>query len=435
MLAHKKSFSSGVSLYIDDINEIDAMTAGVLPLLVPGLKVGDQMKIKDGEYSPPGTLSKTKGLKINKKLAEFGEDFSSPHVHSTPARSRQPRERKASGHKKNHFSLPSLGLGKEGLSSFSTWSQEVRGVIETKMGHLTSAPSNSDLRKNAVVGVEPTGTAIVTPLESVKEEENRSGAALSRNVSLRSLGLNADVPHDVDSARSSMNLAGSANIPASANSEVTLFEDFEGGLQSGPQAESTPHNTVTQKLISRHPPPPMPVPEKRRSTIRYIKSDNTENEEPKYPLSQTIPEEQPAAHWSTRIRSVVPKANRLSRSPSDASTKERGLRQLTLLQDHGNTVANTSGRSSPTADIRPLAIGKKQKSRLRPLQLPKGDENTKPGGAVTTTRNRNIKELSLTRSETAKARGVLRQTEVLPAVVVRPPSNSEHHGFAYAFDG
>ena len=89
MLAHKKSFSSGVSLnQIDDINEIDAMTAGVLPLLVPGLKVGEDMKIKSGNYSPPG------------------KDFSSPEVHSTPAKVRQPRPRKRSGHKKNRFSLP-----------------------------------------------------------------------------------------------------------------------------------------------------------------------------------------------------------------------------------------------------------------------------------------------------------------------------------------
>jgi len=107
MLAHKKSFSSGFSLGGDhDINEIDAMTAGVLPILVPGLTVGDDMVIKKGDYSPPGTFSKSKGKKAAKKLAEFGEDFSSPEVHSTPARRRQPRGRKESGHKKNHFSLP-----------------------------------------------------------------------------------------------------------------------------------------------------------------------------------------------------------------------------------------------------------------------------------------------------------------------------------------
>jgi len=107
MLAHKKSFSSGFSLGGDQaIHEIDAMTAGVLPILVPGLTVGEEMVIKKGDYSPPGSFSKSKGRKVSKELAEFGEDFSSPEVHSTPARRRQPRGRKESGHKKNHFSLP-----------------------------------------------------------------------------------------------------------------------------------------------------------------------------------------------------------------------------------------------------------------------------------------------------------------------------------------
>ncbi len=105
MLAHKKSFSSGFSLSHMDINEIDAMTAGMLPLLVPGLKVGDDMKIKEDDCAFPGTFSKHKGMKTVKKLAEFGDDFSSPEVHSTPARTRQPRKRKVSGHK-SHFSLP-----------------------------------------------------------------------------------------------------------------------------------------------------------------------------------------------------------------------------------------------------------------------------------------------------------------------------------------
>ena len=109
MLAHKKSFSSGFSFgTVDDINEIDAFTAEVLPVLVPGLTVGDNMKIKEGDYSPPGTFSKGEGMKTVKKLAEFGGEFSSPEVHSTPARYRirEPRSRKESGHKRNHFSLP-----------------------------------------------------------------------------------------------------------------------------------------------------------------------------------------------------------------------------------------------------------------------------------------------------------------------------------------
>ena len=106
MLAHKKSFSSGFSLgSVDDINEIDALTAGVLPTLVPGLTVGADMKIK-GDYSPPGTFSKSKGMKTMKKLAEFGAEFSSPEVHSIPARYREPRSSKEFKHKRNHFSLP-----------------------------------------------------------------------------------------------------------------------------------------------------------------------------------------------------------------------------------------------------------------------------------------------------------------------------------------
>lgn len=273
-------------------------------------------------------------------------------------------------------------------------------------------------------------------LQSVKEEEDKPGANLGRSMSLRSLGLNADVPHDVNSARSSVNavinLALGSDMPPSANSEVTLFEDLEAGLESGPQAESTPHNTVAQKPVTRHPPPPMPVIEKRRSTIRYIKSSNDENEH-KYPLENSTSDAGPTAHWSTRTRSVVPKASRLSRSPpEDSSLKDGGLRQLTLLQDRANIINTTSlnGRNSPTAEIRPLTIGKKQKSRVRPLQLQNRDENAAvPAGK----RSKNLKELTLVRSETSKARGILRQTEVLPDVVVRPPS--EHNGLAYSFHG
>lgn len=89
------------------MNEIDALTAGVLPLLVPGLTVGQDMRIKEGDWTPPGTFSKSKGKRLAKRLNEFGEDFSSPEVHSTPARAR-PRQVKGrkETHKRHHYSLP-----------------------------------------------------------------------------------------------------------------------------------------------------------------------------------------------------------------------------------------------------------------------------------------------------------------------------------------
>jgi len=108
---HKKSYSSGFSFGpVNDMNEIDALTAGVLPILVPGLTVGNEMKIKDGRYTPPGTFSKSsKDKKLAKMMLEFGADISSPQVHSTPAnpRARELRARKTSQHKRNHWSLPS----------------------------------------------------------------------------------------------------------------------------------------------------------------------------------------------------------------------------------------------------------------------------------------------------------------------------------------
>jgi hypothetical protein len=114
-LGHKKSFSSGFSFSaIEDINEIDALSAGVLPMLVPGLKLGNDMKVtQNWDFSPPGTF--IKGSKASKKVktsaaSEFGglasDEFESPEFkHSTPAGKGAPRPKKTS-HKKHHFSLP-----------------------------------------------------------------------------------------------------------------------------------------------------------------------------------------------------------------------------------------------------------------------------------------------------------------------------------------
>ncbi|KAF9480681.1 hypothetical protein BDN70DRAFT_804846 [Pholiota conissans] len=468
MLAHKKSFSSGFSLghaaeldgELDgEMNEIDALTAGVLPLLVPGLKVGGEMKIKKGDYTPPSSLSKAKGRKAAavKKLAEFGEDFSSPEVHSTPARRRNPRGRKESGHKKNHFSLPSLSIGREGMQSLATWSADIRHALENKVGQYTAVPTNVDLgRRNTIVGVE-TAADIVDqrPLRSVQEEvEQQMSRGLSRALSTRSMGLRADVPHDVDTARSSMvTLSNMNNIPPSAASTVTLFEDFEAGMQSGPQAESTPHNSVSQKPVSRHPPPPMPD-YRRTSGIRYIKSDNTpttQNQHAPYPIEETqeYREAEQAvstlasiAQWSSRaVRPLIPKASKLQRTPSESTSPKEGLRTLTLLQDRGNVV-NAANSSPTSSETRPLTIGKAQKMRrvVPKTHSAHHDENAPASepvsssvGRTGSSKNKNLKSLSLVRSETAKKRGILRQNEVLPEVVVRPPSTVEHTGFVYSF--
>lgn len=115
-LLHRKSRSSEFSFGAtgnDDIREIDALTAGVLPLLVPGLKLGEEIKIRNWEeFNPPlsSTVTKKKPSRVAK--ASSGSEFGvlgrdSPQFHSTPLQGRQSHKGgKISAHKRNRLSLP-----------------------------------------------------------------------------------------------------------------------------------------------------------------------------------------------------------------------------------------------------------------------------------------------------------------------------------------
>ncbi|KAF8640126.1 hypothetical protein AX17_001362 [Amanita inopinata Kibby_2008] len=461
-LKHKKSFSSGFSFGpVDDVNEIDALTAGVLPLLIPGLKVGSNMKIKDEK---PGTLSKNKSRTIAQRLREFGGEFSSPEFHSTPARHiRDPRGRKQSAHKRNHQSLPSLGLGKGGVHSLATWSAEIKEALETKVVQYAAIPSNVEVgQRNTVFGGDSMPNYIpVAHLHALREEEelnNGAVASLGRTLSTRSLGLRADVPHAVNEARFSSLTLDTMMPPASAASTVTLFEDFEAGLDSGPLAESTPHNTVGQKPKFKYVPPPLPLDEKsnRRSSIIYIKSTDDNHNVLTETNSSTPPERVTSntsaisslAQWSTRaVRPLIPKASKLQRNGSGTKSPGRGLRPLSLLQnrdvnavptstDNSAGVKSNVGTMPKLRETRPLSLGKKQKSRagMKPPSENLQDENAPPS-RETSLKSKGLKPLKLSRSETAKMRGILRKNEVLPEVIVRPPSTvTENTAFAYNYD-
>ena len=305
------------------------------------------------------------------------------------------------------------------MYSLATWSNEIRHALENRVGQYTSVDLG---RRKTVVGVESASDAFVQ-LDPVHEEGGYAAAGLKRNVSTRSLGLRADVPHNVDTARSSM--ASINNMPPSAASSATLFEDFEAGLDSGPQAESTPHNSVAHKSAHRAAPP---MPGHRHSTIRYIKSQDSQDNHFIYPLESVAkvePETSTTAavtQWSSRVvRPLVPKANKLQRN---STSSKDGLRPLTLLQDRANIDVN----GNHVREVRPLTLAKKQKSR--PVHQ---DENANVTTSSPKHKNKNIKLLTLARSDTSKKRGILRKTEILPDVVVRPPSMTEHTEFAYSF--
>lgn len=84
------SQTSGYSFdAVEDINEIDSLSAKLLPLLIPGLKIGSDIRIQESPRSVlQGFTSAT--------------SFSSPDSTSTPIRPLK----KSSTHKKHHMSLP-----------------------------------------------------------------------------------------------------------------------------------------------------------------------------------------------------------------------------------------------------------------------------------------------------------------------------------------
>ncbi|TFY76435.1 hypothetical protein EWM64_g7575, partial [Hericium alpestre] len=89
------------------------------------------------------------------------------------------------------------------------------------------------------------------------------------------------------------------------------------------------------------------------------------------------------------------------------------------------------------ARVKPLSFGKKQKQRKPERgeeENTRGDgENAAPVNKETGARKR-LRSFKLARTDTTKERAALRAKEVLPDVVVRPPSQSQHTGYAaYTF--
>ncbi|KAI0041310.1 hypothetical protein FA95DRAFT_1683291 [Auriscalpium vulgare] len=457
-LLHRKSYSSGFDFGAvggQDAGEIDALSAGLLPLLVPGLRVGADMRITEGTRipSPAGSMgasSKRSRRSVLKSSfapeSEFGGfSFSagSPEFHSTPHNSQ--RARKSSGHKRlHHFSLPSLSLGKDGLNA---WKKDVNTD-----GKLTAVKAATlDSRRNTVWGgAESAPAQASSALQTVQETAEHLHAAAPFAPTHRPTSSElSDMPQNVGTARSSLAVLIAAlerplSVLPSAGSDITLF-DLE---EEGPLAESTPPDYRRHSAASSQR-----SKNTRRSSIMYIKSDdntaNANNNNNAGPSRITYanqnedegaragasakPDSPPTAsrfaQWSTSTRALVPKPSKMLAKLSLASTPEAapsspggGLRPLALLQERN--------AAEPPAGTRALSIGKKTKQKA-PKASKRDQENADQENA-TPTRKR-LRSLKLGRSDTTRERAVLRATEALPDVVVRPPSQSYHSGYAYTF--
>jgi hypothetical protein len=116
------------------------------------------------------------------------------------------------------------------------------------------------------------------------------------------------------------------------------------------------------------------------------------------------------------------------------------LRPLSLLQGRNSNTPKDSATTQPLATPkRPSTTPKRSNAPSSTGTTAEKKRRSKAGGfqdenqTIPSTPGSGLKPLKLARSATSKARGVLRKGEVLPSVVVRPPSTSSHNGFAYSF--
>lgn len=225
------------------------------------------------------------------------------------------------------------------------------------------------------------------------------------------MGLRVEIPQITNSARTSL----ATLVPPSAASTVTLFE-AESMFE--PIAQSTPCDTQKGYQYDRkfQAAAMAQTTGSRRSSIVYIKSDEKSPESVTSADRDDLPTLAPPA-----AKLPVPKASTLqckSSAPESTNTltvQSGGLRQLSLLKDRDT---NKEGDAFKFAGTRPLVLGKK-KQKLKVTR----DENADPNSG-----SKYLKPLQLRRSESSKMRGMLRRDEVLPTVVVRPPSTNAKTG-------
>lgn len=297
-----------------------------------------------------------------------------------------------------------LGLGKDGVHSLTAWKEELVQTLNT----MEAKTPNSRYRRTMYGGE----TAVPpVPTIHVQETSNHNistldvtnieyGYAITSDARTSLKPMQPTPPSSASVYSDGFNTARSSAITMidqAANSATSLLT-----FQEQQEAARTIYDSPT-KPKSRGYHLPMQQPPIRKSSITYIRSDENvyTSQQPVRAQSRTP---------SLRLSNSLKKQNIPKLLLKEGATPSRSpFRKLTLLTNRdGNLPAEDNVESG--AGTPPLSISKKTKkdvSGLRPLKL--------------------------ARSATTKARGLLRQTEILPEVVVRPPSANENDMFTYSF--
>lgn len=382
--------------------------------------------------------------------------------------------------------LVSLSLGKDGFHSLSFWRNETNDALElrahealfsqrkanaphtfkstgnrphTVIGELDATPEASLDAVHPKIMQEPcvAKDQHLSPAGALSSSDQRSSVQSNPRSSLLTLIAALEQPYG----------------PVSSASDVTLF-DFEG--DNGPLAESTPPQHKRKSTASSQMSKSAKA--SRRSGIIYIKSTDDSTYSPfnananahiLAPQDEVPISSERSPYWSTRtVRPLVLKSGKKSSisaknttnsttlsslgsplpeySPhADSSHVNGGLRPLSLLQDRNKSSVDQASpitadkATAVKGDARPPALGKSRgqshSKRDRVVEdaesratKGKRDENSDLSGSLardgssSKKGHRKLRSLKLVRSDTTKEREKLREREVLPDVVVRPPS-------------
>ncbi|KAF9514142.1 hypothetical protein BS47DRAFT_1392719 [Hydnum rufescens UP504] len=417
--------------------------------------------------SAPSSTPKSK----RSKMMSIPENasFSSPEVHSTPKR-RQ--------HSKKHFSLPSLNLRKGQM-----WKDEITLALE-ELGILTT--EGDDGRPKTVYGGE-------TPPRPTANSSARDSSAPGALSSGRRVPPSLDLPPVVTHFEASGSIQKLIAENTDSQAITPLTSDFIVPHPDGtPLAMAVPQPTTYSAPNVFHRPSYVQNQQQQqqhqqhqpgRSSIVYITS-RTSNpisvyRDPPVPSTNDADTQDsgPAVasalplHVRPSPRAWPPNAAALARAAEQAissfTTFGRGasasppksnpdselaepdapvvqhstpLRPLSLLQGRNSNTPKDSATTQPLATPKqPSTTPKRSNAPSSTGTTAEKKRRSKAGGfqdenqMVPSTPGSGLKPLKLARSATSKARGVLRKEEVLPSVVVRPPSTSSHNGFAYSF--
>lgn len=319
--------------------------------------------------------------------------------------------------------MRSLGLRKDTANNLKS---EITRALATKIGGYATV---NDGRRNTVWGDESVPNLLAHPPVNEDKQPVQHGASLNCTTPSRTPGLHAEVLHGMESARTSVVTLDTAQIlpPPSAASTVTLFDPM---TEFDPAAQSTPLHEKEYHFARKYQANAMPrsQPTLQRSSIVYIKSSEERSQVP------TEPEARPPidrnntndmssrtlAPWSSRVvKPLILKSSKQHKDATEPAVKSdsNSLRTLSLLKDRDSNHNNTGDVAGiGFAGTRPLVLGKKRSK----APVKEHDENVAPSASSV---NKHLKPLKLSRTESSRVRGMLRQDETLPSVLVRPPSD------------